>query len=63
MFSSLAFSELIKIKADAPSFNVEALAAVIVPSLSKTGRSCGIFSNLTFLYSSSSVTIIAFPFL
>ena len=47
-------------RADAPSLIVEALAAVTVPSFEKAGRSVGIFSNITFLYSSSSV-IIKFP--
>jgi hypothetical protein len=48
--------------AEAPSLSVEALAAVTVPFLSKTGRSVGIFSSLTFLYSSSSETVTS-PFL
>ncbi len=61
-FNLSAFSLLIKINAAAPSFNVEALAAVTEPSLLKTGLKVGIFSIFTFLYSSSSVTKIGSPF-
>ena len=63
MFNSAAFSALIKTRAEAPSFKVDAFAAVIVPSLSNTGRNAGIFSILTFLYSSSSEIIKASPLL
>ncbi len=52
--SSFTLSSLASIIHAAPSFIVLAFAAVTVPSFSKTGRSEGIFSNLTFLYSSSS---------
>ena len=52
-----AFSSDIKTKAAAPSFIVEALAAVTVPSFEKAGRSAGIFSNFTLVYSSSSAII------
>ena len=51
-----------KINAEAPSFNVDAFAAVMVPSLSKAGLKAGIFSSFTFLYSSSSETIISVCF-
>mmetsp|Transcript_226 Transcript_226/g.216 ORF Transcript_226/g.216 Transcript_226/m.216 type:complete len:207 (-) Transcript_226:457-1077(-) len=52
----LAFSALITTNAQAPSLIDEAFAAVIDPFLSKTGFNDGIFSNFTFLNSSSSST-------
>ena len=56
-------SSLAKTKAAAPSFIVEAFAAVTVPSFVKTGLRLGILSNLTLLNSSSSSTIVTLPFL
>jgi hypothetical protein len=54
----------INTKAEAPSFNVEALAAVTVPfSLWNTVGSVPILSKLTDLYSSSSAKIMGSPFL
>ncbi len=60
-FNSAALSSLINIKAAAPSFIVEALAAVTVPSFVKTGFKAGILSNLTFVYSSSLAITIGSP--
>ena len=57
---STASSEA-KINALAPSFSVEAFAAVIVPSLSNAGRKDEILSILTFLYSSSSAKTMGSP--
>src|SRR5690606_6191770 len=45
----------------APSFRVDALAAVTVPSFLKTGFNCGILSKLTELISSSSSTTVTSP--
>jgi hypothetical protein len=56
--NSSAFSLLINTNAEAPSFNVDAFAAVTVPSFLKTGFKAGILSNLTALYSSSSATTV-----
>ncbi|MNX96045.1 hypothetical protein D3C86_1283450 [compost metagenome] len=62
--NSSIFSFDIRIKAEAPSFNVDALAAVTVPfSFWKTVPNVGILSNLTALYSSSSEKTIGSPFL
>ena len=58
---ALALSSDISTNAAAPSFRVEALAAVTVPSLVKAGRSDPTFSRTTFLYSSSSVTATTLP--
>ena len=55
-------SSLAKMTADAPSLIEEALAAVTVPSLVNAALRFGIFSNFTFLYSSSSEMIIGSPF-
>jgi hypothetical protein len=49
--------------AAAPSLMVDALAAVAGPSFPNTGFSEGIFSKLTFLYSSSSIIVATSPFL
>ena len=57
-----AFSLLINTKAAAPSFMVEALAAVTVPSLVKAGFSSGILSNFTLNASSSFANFTASPF-
>ena len=57
-----AFFLDIKTKAQAPSFNVEAFAAVTVPLFSKADFKFGIFSKFTFLNSSSSETVTV-PFL
>ena len=59
--NSKALSADIKIKADAPSFIVEALPAVTVPSFLNTVRKFKNFSLLIFLNSSSSETISASP--
>ncbi|MNR10351.1 hypothetical protein D3C85_1265990 [compost metagenome] len=60
MPSAFALSALIKTKAAAPSFRVEAFAAVTVPSFLKTGFSAGILSNLTAVGSSSvSIKVIS----
>src|SRR5690606_23767720 len=61
--NSSAFSLDIKTKAEAPSFKVEALAAVTVPSFSKAGRNSGNFAKFADLYSSSSLIKIGSPFL
>ena len=53
--------QLAKMTALAPSFKVEAFAAVTVPSAVKTARKPGILSSCTFLYSSSSVTQTGSP--
>ena len=49
----LTASSEAKISIEAPSFRVEALAAVTVPSFLNTGLSVGILSNFTFENSSS----------
>ena len=49
------FSLLARMRAEAPSLMVEALAAVTVPSFEKTGRSDGIFSKFTFYFSLNKV--------
>jgi hypothetical protein len=59
--SSSALDLLIKTRALAPSFKFEALAAVTIPSDLKTGLRLGILSNLTALYSSSSLTMVSVP--
>ena len=59
---SFAFCSLITNKAAAPSFNFDALAAVIVPSLAKAGLNFVILSNLTLPGSSSSITNTELPF-
>ena len=56
-----AFCLLIKTRAAAPSFIVEELAAVAVPSLEKAPFNSGILSKRTFLYSSSSFMMIGSP--
>jgi hypothetical protein len=56
-----AFSSDIKTIADAPSFKVDALAAVTVPSFLNTGFNPGILSNFTALNSSSSATMVIAP--
>ena len=62
ILSSLIFFALIKTSADAPSFKVDALAAVTVPSFEKIGFKPGILAKSTFLYSSSSVNTKGSPF-
>lgn len=63
--SSSALDALMRMRAEAPSFNGEAFAAVTVPlpSVLNTGLKLGTLSNITFLYSSSSVILVSFPFL
>ena len=60
---SFALSSDITITAAAPSFIVEAFAAVTDPSFVKAGLSLGIFSNMTLVYSSSSEIIRSSPLL
>ena len=57
--SAAAFSALIKIIAQAPSFNVDALPAVTVPSFLKTARRLPNFDSLKRVYSSSFVTTVS----
>jgi len=57
--SAAAFSALIKIIAQAPSFNVDALPAVTVPSFLKTARRLPNFDSLKRVYSSSLVTTVS----
>ena len=57
-----AFFLDINTKAQAPSFKVEAFAAVTVPLFSNADFKVGIFSKFTFLNSSSSETVMV-PFL
>ena len=59
--SASAFSRLISSTAAAPSFRVEALAAVTVPSLVKAGRRPGTLAKSTFRYSSSSLITVVLP--
>ena len=56
-----AFSSDISTNAAAPSFRVEALAAVTVPSLVKAGRSEATLSRIRLLYSSSWATCTTLP--
>lgn len=56
-----AYSALVTTRALAPSFKVEALAAVTVPFLSKAGLKVGTFSKLILVNSSSSVTRVVLP--
>ena len=57
--SAAAFSALIKIIAQAPSFNVDALPAVTVPSFLKTARRLPNLDSLKRVYSSSLVTTVS----
>ena len=51
----------IRTMAAAPSFNVLAFAAVIVPSFLNTGRNVATFSKFTRVNSSSTETIVGGP--
>lgn len=55
---SVTFCWEARMRAEAPSLRLEALAAVTVPVLLKTGRRPATLSTLIFLYSSSSVTTV-----
>ena len=57
--SAAALSALIKIIAHAPSFNVDALPAVTVPSFLKTARRLPNLDSLKRVYSSSLVTTVS----
>jgi hypothetical protein len=57
-----AFSLLINTNAAAPSFRVDAFAAVTVPSFLNTGFRVGILSNFTAAGSSSSANKGNFAF-
>ena len=59
--NSFALSALINTNAAAPSFMVEAFAAVTVPSFIKAGLREGILSNLTLKGSSSLANTIGSP--
>ena len=63
-FLELSFfiSSEARTRAEAPSFILDALAAVILPSLSNAGLRFGILSNLALLGSSSCSTRVE-PFL
>ena len=60
--SSRAFSLLIKTSAAAPSFMVDAFAAVTLPSFRKALFNSGILSNFTLKGSSSVLSITGSPF-
>jgi hypothetical protein len=64
-FNPLSFAaySLIKTKAQAPSFNLLELAAVIVPFLANDGLSNGNFSGMNFWHSSSLLIFLSLPLL